>query len=125
MNIRAGTAYLLMRLARFNTVSVIEVLDSVHTIEVRRGDTLSKIARTNGTTVETLKALNREAVALSPGMMLKFKKAAMRKMIAGWDQVTTSRIAQRYNVGDPSYAGKLNYCLAVMKNQSEVAPCAA
>jgi len=125
MNIRAGTAYLLMRLARFNTVSVIEVLDSVHTIEVRRGDTLSKIARINGTTVETLKALNREAVALSPGMMLKFKKAAMRKMIAGWDQVTTSRIAQRYNVGDPGYAGKLNYCLAVMKNQSEVAPCAA
>jgi hypothetical protein len=125
MNIRAGTAYLLMRLARFNTVSVMQVSDSLQTVEVRRGDTLSKIARVNGTTVEVLKSLNREAMLLNPGMTLKFKKAAMRKMITGWDQVTTSRIAQRYNVGDPGYAGKLNYCLSVMKNHSEVAPCAA
>jgi hypothetical protein len=29
------------------------------------------------------------------------------------------------NVGDPGYAGKLNYCLSVMKNHLEVAPCAA
>jgi hypothetical protein len=125
MNIRAGTAYLLMRLARFNTVSVMQVSDSLQTVEARRGDTLSKIARVNGTTVEVLKSLNREAMLLNPGMTLKFKKAAMRKMITGWDQVTTSRIAQRYNVGDPGYAGKLNYCLSVMKNHSEVAPCAA
>ena len=29
--------------------------------------------------------------------------------------VTTSAIAKRYNVGDPAYAKKLNYCLAVMR----------
>lgn len=125
MNIRAGTAYLLMRLARFNTVSVMQASDGLQTIEIKRGDTLSKIARVNGTTVEALKYLNREAILLSPGMTLKFKKAAMRKVITGWDQITTSRIAQRYNVGDPGYAGKLNYCLSVMKSQSEVIPCAA
>jgi hypothetical protein len=58
-------------------------------------------------------------LALSPAMSVKCPKASMRKAIVGWDPITTARVASRYIVGDPAYAKKLNYCLAVVKNVPE------
>lgn len=125
MNIRAGTGYLLMRLARFDIADVVDDTAVVSVVEVRRGDTYSKIAHDNGSTVSTLKMLNRGILALSPGMSIKCQKASMRKVIVGWEPITTAHIASRYNVGDPAYARKLNYCLSAMKMVPEGAACAA
>ncbi|PHV04457.1 peptidoglycan-binding protein [Janthinobacterium sp. BJB412] len=127
LNIRAGTAYLLMRLARFRTGTVLDPSDtSEHSVVVRSGDTYTKLAHANGTTIDTLKRLNRGISSLAPGMTLKYQKASVRKIISGWDMVTTSRIALRYNVGDPAYAKKLDYCLSLIKKRvTEAAVCAA
>lgn len=124
MNIRAGTGYMLMRLARFDSVSVVDERAKVHDVAVRSGDTFSGIARANETTVGTLKTLNRGITALSPGMTIKCQKAAMTKVIVGWDLISTARIATRYNVGDPAYAKKLNYCLSIMKKLPAGETCA-
>lgn len=126
MNIRAGAGYLLMRLARFRSATLADDNDTAeHTLEAKPGDTLFKLARTHGTTPDILKGLNPGKTNLSPGMTLKYKKACVRKIIAGWDPVTTARIATRYNVGDAAYAAKLNYCLGVMAKASRSLPCAA
>jgi hypothetical protein len=114
-----------MGLARFNIANVVDETAAVSVVEVRRGDTLSKIAHANGSTVETLKMLNRGVLALSPGMSVKCQKASRRKVIVGWEPMTTALIASRYNVGDPAYAKKLNYCLVAMKNVPEGAACTA
>ena len=115
MNISAGVAYLLMRMARFDIATVPDGKDQkVYEVVVTAGDSLEKIARTNGTTIGMLKKLNPGTSILKPGQTLKYQKAAIQKIIVGWDMVTTSTIAKRYNVGDPAYAKKLNYCLAVM-----------
>lgn len=125
MNIRAGTGYLLMRLARFATVSVVDKNTKVLGVALRPGDTLTSIARANQSTVDTLKTLNRGITALSPGMTINCQKAVMGKVIVGWDLISTARIAMRYNVGDLAYARKLNYCLSIMKRSPEGATCAA
>ncbi|MBP1206221.1 hypothetical protein JOD97_004294 [Duganella sp. 1411] len=115
MNISAGIAYLLMRMARFDIATVPDDKDQkVYEVVVTTGDSLEKIARTNGSTVDTLKKLNPGTSILKLGHTLKYRKASIQKVIVGWDMVTTSAIAKRYNVGDPAYAKKLNYCLAVM-----------
>jgi hypothetical protein len=122
MNIRAGTAYLLMRMARFDVGTILYEKDhKVYEIVVKAGDSLDKIARTNGSTVDTLKTLNPGAFVLKPGQTLKYQKAAIRKIIVGWNMVTTSYVAIRYNVGDPAYAKKLDYCLVVMRKSSATA----
>lgn len=119
MNIRAGTAYLLMRMARFDVGTVPDDKDhKVYEIVVKAGDSLDKLARTNGSTVDTLKKLNPGVFVLKPGQTLKYKKAAIQKIIVGWNMVTTSAIATRYNVGDVAYAKKLDYCLAVMRKRA-------
>lgn len=125
MNIRAGTGYLLMRMARFGIANVVDETAVVSVVEVRRGDTFSKIAHDNGSTVGTLKMLNQGILTLSPGEAIKCQKASMRKIIVGWELITTAHIASRYNVGDPTYAKKLNYCLAAMKMVPEGTACAA
>jgi hypothetical protein len=118
MNIFAGIAYLLMRTARFGIATVPDDKDhKVYEVIVRTGDSFDKIARTNGSTVDTLKKLNPGVFALKPGQTLKYQKADIQKIIVGWDMVTTSTIATRYNVGDPAYAKKMNYCLAVMRKR--------
>jgi hypothetical protein len=118
MNIFAGIAYLLMRTARFGIATVPDDKDrKIYEVVVKTGDSLHKIARANGSTVDTLKKLNPGAFVLKPGHMLKYQKADIQKIIVGWDMVTTSTIATRYNVGDPAYAKKLTYCLAVMRKR--------
>ena len=87
----------------------------VYEVAVKIGDGLEKIARANGSTVDTLKKLNPSVSILKLGQTLKYQKAATQKVIVGWNMVTTSTIATRYNVGDPSYAKKIDYCLAIMR----------
>lgn len=116
MNIRAGTAYLLMRLARYDAGTVPDATDSaIYEVSVASGDSFDKIARANGTTIDTLKKCNPGTLILRPGQTLQYQKAAVRKIIAGWNLATTSNIALRYNMGDPGYARKLDYSLAAMR----------
>jgi hypothetical protein len=119
MNIIAGIAYLLMRLARFDIATIPDNKDhKVYEVLVKPGDSLDKVARANASTVDTLKKLNPGAFFLKPGQTLKYHKAAIQKIIVGWNMVTTSTVAARYNVGDPAYAKKLNYCLATMRKSA-------
>lgn len=53
---------------------------------------------------------------LKPGMKLKFRKARMQRVMTGWRELNPINVAQRYNVGDPNYAEKLNYVLNLFKN---------
>jgi hypothetical protein len=127
MNMRAGTGYLLMRLAHYRIGTVLDPVDTgVYTLVARRGDSYATLARTNGTTIDTLKRLNQGAAPLGAGQILRYQKASVRKIICGWDIPTSQRIAIRYNVGDGEYARKLDYCLAVIRKCiSEGVACAA
>lgn len=114
-NIEAGTAYLLMRHASFEVRSTLDDADSNwYTVIVKTGDSLDKIARNNGTTVEVLESNNVNVKVLHAGQVLKYRKAAWRKFISKWVPITTASIASRYNAHDPKYSQKLDYCLAVM-----------
>jgi hypothetical protein len=124
MNIQAGIAYLLMRLAKFGWTTVIDTDNKIRETVVKSGDTFERIARGNGTTVETLKALNRNMMTLRPGQSIQFQKASVRKVITRWEPPTPRNIATRYNVGDPEYARKLEYCLAIIRKAQEELRCA-
>ena len=117
MNIRAGIGYILMRAASFEHVTEFDAGDpSIHEVTVKSGDSLTKIAATEGTTVETLSRLNPSAVAMiKPGQVLKYRKASIKKVVKAWSSITTALIAQRYNTvkGDPAYQKKLDYCLSL------------
>lgn len=82
---------------------------------VKAGDGLDRIARAGGTTVDTIKRLNSGTAILRPGQVLKYQKAAVQKIIVKWDIASPLSIAKRYNIGDPDYARKLEYCLVVMR----------
>lgn len=125
MNIQAGIAYLLMRLAKFGMATVIDPADNkVYEVAAKPGDTFERIARANGTTVDTLKALNKSMVILRLGQTVRFQKASIRKIITRWDPPTPRNIATRYNVGDPDYARKLEYCLCIIRKAQEETACA-
>ena len=53
---------------------------------------------------------------LKPGQVIKYRKAAMQQVITGWRPATTQNVAVLYNVGDPSYARKLDYALTLIHN---------
>ena len=115
-NIRAGIGYLLMKLANFTFQNVADPDATVYEIIVRSGDSLDKLARAHGTTIEMLKKLNPLAQVLKPGQGLKYQKAAIKKVIIGWKQITTANISAYYNGGgDSNYAAKLDYALAVIR----------
>jgi LysM repeat protein len=115
-NIEAGTAYLLMRAASYATKSVPDATDTqIREVIVHAGDSLDKIARANTSTVEMLVSLNPGATGIiKPGQKLKVRKAALRKLITGWQALTTAFAAKRYNIRDPKYQEKLDYCLGLM-----------
>ncbi|WP_035880251.1 LysM domain-containing protein [Cupriavidus sp. BIS7] len=120
-NIRAGIGYLLMKMANYEYRSIIGN-PKVHTISVNPGDSLDKIARTQGSTVETLKKLNPTAVILRPGQILKFQKASIQRVITSWRHVSTAMVAQRYNGGgDPNYTSKLDYVLSAIREDKGLA----
>lgn len=76
---------------------------------------LDAIMRKRGTTMEVLNRLDPSGPNLKPGQIVKYQKARIRKVITGCLPLTTQTIAMRYNApGDPAYAKKLDYCLAVM-----------
>ncbi|MGE9552014.1 LysM peptidoglycan-binding domain-containing protein [Erwinia amylovora] len=116
-NIRAGTGYLLMRLAKFDHKSVMVPNTEIFEITVESGDSLSKIAKKNGSTLAALQELNPGAVNLKPGQVLKVRKARIQRYIREWRSISTSTIAILYNGGrDPFYARKLDYALNAIKN---------
>jgi hypothetical protein len=51
---------------------------------------------------------------IKPGQKLKVRKAALRKVIAGWQALTTAFAAKRCNIRDPRYQEKLDCCLGLM-----------
>jgi hypothetical protein len=119
-NIRAGIGYLLMRLANFSIQSVPDIDQRTYEITVKQGDSLDKIARAQGSTTETLRALNPGVSVLRPGQVLKYQKAALRKIIVGWKPRTTANIGSLYNTKDPvAYAKKLDYALAAIRRGKE------
>lgn len=114
-SIRAGIGYLLMRLATYKIKSVPGADNFVYEVKARPGDSIAKIAKENNSTIETIKTLNPGAHTLKIGQALKYQKASMKKIVAGWNRATTSRIAEKYNVGDPLYSRKLDYCLLIIR----------
>jgi hypothetical protein len=75
-NIEAGTAYLLMRHARYDIRTVRDISNKkIHTIVVQAGDSLDKIARKNETTVDILKQHNAAA------LLQRGKPCNMRRVI--------------------------------------------
>lgn len=119
MNIGAGVAYLLMRLAKFDFATIEDDQDRrTYDVLVKPGDTLEKIAKLNGTTVETLRKYNGGAIILRPGQSLKYQKASVQKIITRWTAASAISIARLYNVGDPAYAKKITYCLSIMQKET-------
>lgn len=111
-NIRAGIGYLLMRMAVFENVNTVAEGTAVEEVIVKSGDSLDRIARRHGSTLQTLKDLNPEAKVLHPGQKIKVQPASIKKQITGWRQMSTQSVAQRYNGGgDPLYRQKLDYAL--------------
>ncbi|WP_341809923.1 LysM domain-containing protein [Paraburkholderia tuberum] len=123
-NIRAGIGYLLMRMAHFKYRSVLGADPEVYEIAVRPGDSLDKMARAQGTTIDTLKKLNPTATVLRPGQVLKYRKGSVQNAVTGWRPMSAPVIAERYNGGgDPNYARKLDYALSMVR-KGKVALCA-
>lgn len=123
-NLRAGIGYLLMRMANFEYRGVLGADSKVYEVAVKSGDSLDKIAKTQGSTVETLKSLNPTATVLRPGQVLKYQKASVQRVITNWRHISTALIAQRYNGGgDPSYVKKLDYALSLVR-KGKAALCA-
>lgn len=114
-NIRAGIGYLLMKLGSYEYRSVPSAEFKVYEVTIKAGDSLDKIAKAQGSTLDTLKKLNPTAAVLRPGQVLKCQKASVQRVITGWRHLSTTLIAQRYNGGgDPLYAKKLDYALSLM-----------
>ena len=123
-NIRAGIGYLLMRMANFEYRSTLDADAKVYEVAVKPGDSLDKIAKAQGSTVDTLKKLNPTAAVLRPGQVLKYQKASVQRVITSWWHISTSLIAQRYNGGgDPNYAKKLDHALSLVR-KGKAALCA-
>ena len=121
-NIRAGIGYLLMRMANFEHRNVLAADAKVYEVTVKPGDSLDKIAKAQGSAIETLKKLNPTATVLRPGQVLKYQKASVQRVIANWRHISTTLIAQRYNGGgDPNYAKKLDYALSLVRQGKAVA----
>ncbi|PRC94328.1 LysM peptidoglycan-binding domain-containing protein [Solimicrobium silvestre] len=115
-NIQAGIGYLLMRSAEYGFENTL-LNTTVLSYTVKPGDSLDRIARTQGSTIATLKKLNPSAHILRPGQVLKYQKSTIKKVITGWSPITTGMIAIRYNKGDKNYAEKLEFALNVICNR--------
>lgn len=120
-NIRAGIGYLLMRLANFEYKSILSAdVKTIHQVTIKPGDSLERIAKSQGSTTEILRALNPTAAVLRPGQVLKYQNGAVQRVITSWRPITTAIIAQRYNGGgDPNYAKKLDYALSLIRKGKE------
>ena len=123
-NIRAGIGYLLMRMASFEYRSTLAADTKIYQVTVKPGDSLDKIAKVQGSTVEVLQKLNPTAGALRPGQVLVYQRASVQRAITSWRRISTALIAQRYNGGgDPLYAKKLDHALSLVR-EGKAALCA-
>lgn len=122
-NIRAGTGYLLMKTAQYEYRSVIHSDDArIHEVTVKPGDSLDRIAKANGSTLEVLRKLNPDASLLRPGQVLRYQKASVQRVITSWRTISTAFVAQRDNGGrDPAYVDKLDYALRQMQKERDKA----
>lgn len=93
-NIRASIGSLLMKMANFATKSVPDTDTTTHEVTVKTGDSLDKIAKVQGSTIDVMKKLNPTAHVLRPGQVLKYQKASIKKVIIGWKSITD--IEHRY-----------------------------
>jgi len=125
-NIRAGIGYLLMRMADFEYRNQLGANSKIYEVTVKRGDSLDRIARIEGSTVKTLRYLNQGiSDILKPGQVLRCQKASIQRVITGWKRIDATSIANYYNgKRDPNYAKKIDYALSVMHNKGRVALCA-
>lgn len=115
-NIRAGIAYLLMRMAKFKHQSVMTSDLKTYEALINRGDNMARIAATYGTTTEILRKLNPQAAILRPGQVLLYRKGAVNRVIVGWHTITVPEVARLYNGGgDARYAQKLSFALELIK----------
>lgn len=122
-NIRAGIGYLLMKMGNYEYRSLPSADGKYYEVVVSPGDSFDKIARKNGSTVETIQRLNPSILLLRPGQVLKYQKSSVRRIIKGWRILSTQMAAQRYNGGgDPNYARKLDYILPLLR-KGKVAVC--
>lgn len=111
-----------MRMATFEYQSVNTTDLNIYEATVKAGDSLDKIAKNNGSTIEVLKNLNPTANILRPGQTLKYQKASVQRVITGWRTLTTTSIALRYNSmrRDPNYAKKLDFALDLIRKGNVV-----
>jgi hypothetical protein len=121
-NIKAGIGYLLMRAAHYGSHTISKDSE-IHEVTVKLGDSLEKIAKAQGSTVQKMKELNPKVTILRPGQVLKYQKASIQQVITGWRTINTQFVASRYNVGDIMYVKKLDYALAIIR-KVEVVLCA-
>lgn len=112
LNVRAGIAYALTRLARTDVRSVDDPDDdTVYEHTAAKGQNLGSIADKVGSTLDAIRKLNPGVLNLAIGQKLKYRKATMQQVFTGWRALTTANLAMRYNVGDATYAMKLKYVL--------------
>ena len=115
LNVRAAIALIFTKAVQAATTSVVDAADPLMRQHVvTKGDSFSRIARTERSTVPDIRASN---PAISPTLRLKEKvnyhHASMVNEITGWSAIDASFLARRYNGGgDTDYADKLNYVLA-------------
>lgn len=112
LNIKAGMAYLYTKMVKTLFQSVLDTKDSKpYEYTVVAGDSLDKIAKKVGTTVDELRASNPGSTGIiRAGQKLKYRKAAIIRVITGWREFTVDTIADAYNGGgDSTYAEKLTY----------------
>jgi hypothetical protein len=120
-NIRAGVGYLLMRMANFDHKTIVASDATIHDVVVKLGDSLAKIAKAEGSTIQHLTKLNPTAHVIHPGQKLKVQRASVQQVITGWRKISTTSIADRYNGGgDPNYAAKLDYALNLIRKGKAV-----
>lgn len=118
LNVRAAIALIFAKAVQATTTSVVDPADPLMRQHVvGKGDSLSRIARIERSTVPDIRASN---PAVSPSLHLKEKvnyhHASMVSQVSGWSTIDAGFLARKYNGGgDLDYADKLNYVLAHLR----------
>lgn len=120
-NFRAGIGYLLMKAANFTFRTIPDADTAIYEVKVKQGDSFDRIAREQGSTIEILQSLNPTLRVLHPGQTVKYRKAAIRKVVSNWDPITPNTIPALYNGGgDLLYQQKLNYVFPLLQKGADV-----
>jgi hypothetical protein len=107
-SVEAGVAWLFHNAAAYSFQTTEAGPEFLY--QVVSGDNLSKIARNQGTTVETIRKYSRlKSDQLRVGQELRYKKATQKWAITGWKSWETA--TRKYNgkggAGDPDYLEKV------------------